>query len=322
MSARDNRSRSTVTMVSTLAGVALLLATVVALVAGCQGGARQDLPGSQVRDSAGIQIVENSRPADDSRLAWRIGPAPSLSIGEVSGEEAYMLHQANNGLVLPDGRIVIGNAGTNEIRVFNASGVHEASWGRAGQGPGEFTTLAGLARWPGDSIAAWDARARMIAVFDSEGTLGRSFVLEAEGRPDEPRMALDGGTVLGRSVDSGATGPGYRRQQISYALRDSDGNRSVSLGVHPGREAFLNMDGPFPVFGLLPFSRSVWEARWGDLIILATDDHYEIRAHDRDTGALARIVRRDYTNRAPTRAEVDEAIDDALERTNLTGEQL
>ncbi len=304
------------------ARLAPLFAVVFHLTSGSATSALQDLPASQVRDSAGIRIVENARPADDSRLPWRIGPEPSVSIGEVTGEEAYLLHGADDAVMLPDGRIVVANTGTSEIRVFDAAGMHQATWGRAGAGPGEFTALAGVASWAGDSIAAWDSRAHTIAVFDSEGTLGRSFVLEADGRPSEPRMALDGGTVLGRSVDSGATGPGYRREQISYELRDADGGVHVSLGVHPGREAFLNMDGPFPVFGLLPFSRTVWEARWGDLIILTPDDHYEIRAHARDTGALARIVRRDYTNRAPTRAEVDEAIDDALDRTNLTGEQL
>ena len=233
-----------------------------------------------------------------------------------------MLHQVSDGFVLPDGRIVIANGGSNEIRVFDASGVHQATWGRAGEGPGEFTALSGVARWPGDSIAAWDSRARTMAVFDAAGVLGRSFVLEADGRPAEPRLVLADGTVLGRSVDSGATGPGYRREQISYELRGADGGVRVPLGAHPGREAYLNMDGPFPVFGLLPFSRALSEAEWGELVILTPDDLYEIRAHDRDTGALARIVRREYSNRAPTRTEVDEAIDAALERTSLTGERL
>ena len=29
------------------------------------------------RDSAGIRIVENTRPPEDSRLGWRIGAGPS-----------------------------------------------------------------------------------------------------------------------------------------------------------------------------------------------------------------------------------------------------
>ncbi len=222
---------------------------------------------------------------------------------------------------LPDGRIVIANAGTNEIRVFDASGVHQATWGRAGEGPGEFTALAGVASWPGDSIVAWDTRALTVAVFDSEGGLGRSFVLEGDGRSNEPRMALSDGTVLGRAVNAGA-GPGYRRENLTYALHDAGGSIRASLGDHRGRESFINMEGRMAVFGLLPFGRSLHEASWGKSVILTPDDQYEIHVHDRTTGALTRIVRREYTNRAPTREEVDEAIDDALGRTSLTGDQL
>ena len=298
-----------------------LFAVVFHLTFDGTASALQDLPASEVRDSAGIRIVENARPADDSRLPWRIGPEPSLSIGEVTGEEAYLLHGADDAVVLPDGRIVVANTGTGEIRVFDGAGVHQATWGRAGGGPGEFTALAGVAMWPGDSIAAWDSRAHTIAVFDWEGVLGRSFVLEAEGRPAEPRMPMRDGTVLGRIVDAGG-GPGYRREKMTQEVRDADGRMLVSLGEHPGRESFINMEGRMAVFGQLPFSRSLHEAPWGDMVVLAPDDHYEIRVHDRSTGELARIVRRDYTNRAPTREEVDRAIDDALERTNLSGDQL
>ena len=303
------------------AGRALPFAILIALASGCREGALPDLPASQVRDSAGIRIVENARPADDSRLPWRIGSEPTVSIGAVTGEDAYLLHQVDKAVTLPDCRMVIANTGTNEIRVFDASGVHLATWGRAGEGPGEFTALAGVASWPGDSIVAWDTRARTVAVFDSEGALGRSFVLEGDDRPNQPRMALSGGTVIGRAVDAGG-GPGYRRENLTYAIHDAEGSTRVSLGDHPGRESFINMEGRMAVFGLLPFSRSLHEASWGQLVILTPDDQYEIRVHDATTGALARIVRREHTNRAPTRDEVDEAIDDALGRTSLTGDQL
>ena len=312
---------STRTMVSAPTRAAPLVAVVFQLAAGGQASALQNLPASQVRDSAGIRIVENVRPADDSRLAWRIGPEPAVSIGEVTGEEAYLLHRADAAAMLPDGRIVVANTGTGEIRVFDAAGVHQATWGREGEGPGEFTALAGVASWPGDSIVAWDTRARTIAVFDSDGALGRSFVLEAEDRAAEPRMPMRDGTVLGRIVDAGG-GPGYRREKITHEVRDADGRMLVSLGEHPGRESFINMEGRMAVFGQLPFSRSLHEASWGDMVVLAPDDHYEIRVHDRTTGELVSIVRREYTNRPPTREEVDRAIDDALERTNLSGDQL
>ena len=231
-----------------------------------------------------------------------------------------MLHRANDAATLPDGRIVVANTGTNELRVFDAAGVHLATWGRAGEGPGEFTALAGVAAWPGDSIAAWDARSRAISLFDSDGTLGRSFVLESDDRPDEPRLLLPDGTVLGSA--SRGSGEGYTRAEVTYQLRDGRGGVQLSFGDHPGQESFMSTAGPFPTFGYLPFGRTLSEARWGDLVVIASNDLYEIRAYDRSDGSLARIVRRDYANRAPTRAEVDEAVDDALARTNLSGQQL
>lgn len=299
----------------------MLLAILAGTAIACEDATLPQTPASETRDSAGIRIVENARPVDDSRLPWRIGPEPTVSIGDVVGEEAYMLHEVAAAVTLPDGRIVLANTGTSEIRVFDASGMHQTTWGRAGEGPGEFTALAGVASWPGDSIVAWDTRARSIAVFDSDGTLGRSFVLEAGGRPNQPRMVLSDGTVVGRAVDSGG-GPGYRREKFTYTLHDAEGSMRVSLGDHPGQESFINMEGRMAVFGLLPFSRSLREASWGEMVILAPDDHYEFRAHDRATGVLTHIVRRDYTNRAPTRDEVDQAIDDALGRTSLTVDRL
>ena len=299
--------------------IGLLLATVAAATA-CQNGSLPDAPASETRDSAGVRIVDNARPADDARLPWRIGPDPVVSIGEVSGDEAYMLHRANDAATLPDGRIVVANTGTNELRVFDAAGVHLATWGRAGEGPGEFTALAGVAAWPGDSIAAWDARSRAISLFDSDGTLGRSFVLESDDRPDEPRLVPGDGTVLGSA--SRGSGEGYTRAEVTYELRDGRGGVQLSFGDHPGQESFMSTAGPFPTFGYLPFGRTLSEAPWGNLVVIASNDLYEIRVYDRSDGSLARIVRRDYANRAPTRAEVDEAIDDALARTNLSGQQL
>lgn len=68
---------------------------VVFLVVLGTGAAPQDLEGTQrlrftVRDSAGVEIVDNERPPDGSRLGWRIGPAPSVSIGRVEGEDPYL----------------------------------------------------------------------------------------------------------------------------------------------------------------------------------------------------------------------------------------
>lgn len=296
----------------------LVLATVAASF---QEGITPDGAAGQSRDSAGVRIVENVRPADDSRLPWRVGQEPSVSIGAAVGDEAYLLHQVSDAIVLPDGRIVVANSGTNELRVFDGAGVHLATWGREGEGPGEFMGLTAVDAWPGDSLVAWESRSRAVSVFDSAGMFGRSFVLESgSDRPLEPRAVLGDGSILGRTGE--VTGEGYRRSRETYQLRRTDTAPPVDLGTHAGRESYLAFMNGMPTLGNLPFGRSLWEEEWGELVIITPDDEYEVRAYDRTTGALARIVRREYENRPPTREEVDEALEAALERAGLTGQRL
>lgn len=317
------------------ARVAALPLAMAAVATHVHEGVAQDGFDGQSRDSAGIRIVENVRPDDDSRLPWRIGQEPSVSIGAVAGDEAYLLHRVNDAVVLPDGRIVVANSGTNELRVFDGAGVHLATWGREGEGPGEFMDLIGVDTWPGDSLVAWESPRGAISVFDSRGTFGRSFVLESGARPAptprgttrsrrdrplEPRAVLGDGSILGRAGE--VTGEGYRRSRETYRLRQPGTAPPVEFGTHPGGESYLALMNGMPVLGNLPFGRSLWEAEWGELVIITPDDHYEIRAYERTTGALARIVRREYENRAPTREEVGEALEAALERAGLTGQRL
>ena len=285
-----------------------------------QAGCLAKASAQATRDSAGIRIIENARPADDARLPWRIGSEPAVSIGEVFGAEAYLLHQANDATILTDGRIVIANTGSYEIRVFDAAGVHLTTWGREGEGPGEFTGLSGVEPWPGDSVVAWNNSTWVISVFDAEGVLGRSFTLDSEAGALEPRAVLKDGSILGRTGE--VVGGECRRSRETYELRRGEGASPVGFGTHPGQEFSVGLVEGIAVRGLLPFGRSPWEAQWGGRVILTTDDNYEIRAYDPSTGALARIVRREYEDRAPTREEIEEALEDALKRAGLIGKFL
>ena len=127
---------------------------VEALVVMCAVACQEERQGSTgplsvTTDSAGIEIVENARPPDDSRLGWRIGPEPTVSIGEVEGEDPYLLHDVSDAMMLGDGRIVVVNSGTSELRVFNGSGMHVSTWGGEGEGPGEFSWLRAVEPGPG-----------------------------------------------------------------------------------------------------------------------------------------------------------------------------
>ncbi len=275
----------------------LPLATAVACA---PGDAPPTLFATEVRDSAGITIVENARPPDGSRLEWRIGPEPTVSIGVVEGEEPYMLHGAFSSVRLPDGRIVVANLGSQELRVFDSSGSHLATLGGRGEGPGEFTSLVHVARWPGDSIAAWHTAGLGIAVFDSDGRFGRSFALGSSEKAiwlrPRAQAVREVGDVLSITAPEGA-------DTAVVELRDGEGALLSSLGTHRGREVIVTTDERGSRYlRFKAYGRELVAGLWGDHVVASPNDRYEIRAFGAD-GALARIVRRSHELRAPTEAD-------------------
>lgn len=274
----------------------------------CEQG-RQPAPSlrTETRDSAGIRIVENPKPPDGSRLPWSIGAEPIVSIGAVEGEEPYLLDAAMDATRLSDGRIVILNGGTNELRVFDASGVHLESWGGRGEGPGEFRSLWRVGPWPGDSIIAWYAPRNGISVFDGHGNYGRTLELvHDEATPLMQRFRPEDTTRDGSIVT--VHWP-HGADTVVFQLRDGDGRIRSSLGTHPGPEPYLHAEGTdqamlfHKIFGREP----VWTP-WGDLVVVGHTSRYEFRAFGVD-GSLARIVRRDHVPRSPTPDDVEAYIE-------------
>ena len=264
---------------------------------------------SHSHDSAGIRITENASPPEGSRLPWLIGSEPMVSIGELDGEEPYMLHWAGNVARLSDGRIMVENSGSSEVRMFDASGSHLVSWGGEGEGPGEFMPLTRAAPWPGDSIVAWYSSGRGISVFDSDGTYGRSFVLRSDEaevwrRPRPIAVRADATILAIRDPEDADT--------AVVEIWDADGALSASLGTHPHREVIVttNEQG-FRELMLTAYGRELVTGQWGDLVVASHTSRYEIRAF-RDDGTLARIVRREHVLRAPTEEDRKSYIDEQL----------
>ena len=253
---------------------------------------------AQVRDSAGIRILENPRPPDGSRLAWRIGPEPEVSIGERDDEEPYLLSSVTGAMRLPDGRIVVANRSTNDLRFFDALGTHLSTRGGSGEGPGEFQNLQGIRSWPGDSIAAWYGFRAAVSVFDSEGNHGRSFTMadhgETRGFLWRPMATTGDGRVLAR----------WSREEedtVMVQFRDGEGQVQSSLGTHAGLEPHISPDGY--LFGKV-FERARVLELWGGLVVIGTTSRYELKAFTHD-GTLARVVRLEHEPRPVTDSDVD-----------------
>lgn len=263
-----------------------------------------------VEDSAGVTIVTNDPPAPVSRLPWQFSAQPFLSIGSIDSGEADQLFRVTDATRLPDGRIVIANAGSNELRVFNADGSHAGTWGGRGEGPGEFTSFSptAVARWPGDSIAAPNPWGTRLSLFDRDGNHGRDVPLDpsllnvVDLLPDGMIFTSGSGGMHREMTGSS----GLVRSRADWAVLAVDGTLHASLGVFPGSEfwAVFGEDGSIAGGRPHPFGRGTLGAVWGDLVAIGVQDSYEIRAFAAD-GTLVRIVRRAGDLGQPTRADQD-----------------
>ncbi len=268
---------------------------------------------TRIRDSAGIRIVENQTPPQDSRLDWRIGPQATVTIGNVDGEDPYLLSGAVDATRLSDGRIVVANRSTNELRVFDDRGAHVATWGGTGEGPGEFTELSRVDRWPADSIVAWFAARLGISVLASDGGFGRTFTMANDGRVIHGRplwifftpesVARDGSVLSALAFPNEDT--------LVVELRDGEGRTTASFGTHPSWEPHrVTLDGRNSSHQKI-FGRQPVYGIWGDRIVIGATDRYELKAFRADA-SLERIVRRAHVLRAPTPADVAAYIDQAV----------
>ncbi|MDE2795436.1 MAG: 6-bladed beta-propeller [Gemmatimonadota bacterium] len=114
-----------------------------------------------------------------------------------------------------DGRIYVADSQASEIRVFSPEGECVGTFGRSGEGPGEFSLLAGIAWQPPGFLWTIDSVAERLTVFDSLGTVLATHPMRLGPAAAHPwPMWVDGGGslhfwVLGfdRIVKYG-TGPG------------------------------------------------------------------------------------------------------------------
>lgn len=98
-------------------------------------------------------------------MEWSLSPAPSLVIGDAAspGHELFRVAGATR---LRDGRLIVLNAGTNEIRSFSPSGALIRASGREGEGPGEYERLRAIRRDGSAGLWVYDSAAGRVTHLD------------------------------------------------------------------------------------------------------------------------------------------------------------
>ncbi len=185
--------------IARIAGIALALAG-----AGCEAAPDSEAPagaeaaGVRVRDSAGVLIVENPRPADGpSPRGELVQPARRVFGTDTEGPELFGGVSAR---LHPNGSLWISELQTQEIRVFDpGSGAHLFTIGGKGDGPGEFRQSWSLGFDAQGSAYVYDFRHRRLSVFSESGELRRSHPMPSSlGFGPRPDHVTRAGTLLGR----------------------------------------------------------------------------------------------------------------------------
>jgi hypothetical protein len=101
-------------------------------------------------------LFAQPRPAE-----WKLDATPRVTIGGDGSKNTEFLH-VRNALRLADGRIIVANNATSELRIFDAKGAYLGAFGRKGQGPGEFAYTSWSERF-GDTVIVYDGGLRRIS---------------------------------------------------------------------------------------------------------------------------------------------------------------
>lgn len=286
--------------------IGLLL--LISCAAAC--GERPSANDVEVVDSAGVRIVTNFS-ADVPE--WRLTSDPTLDLGTIEDgpEQFFRVADARQ---LSDGGVVVTNGGSGEVRVFSADGEHRLSFGRSGEGPGEFGVPTGVWLLADDSITVWDPRQRRFSVFGPGGVFARVVPLQVPVLNPEPLVVLpDGRMILAGPVFDLSDGESFRSMYSDFVLADAFGALLDSLPRQPygqlGRLGDTGLVGS-PLFGSRASSAGDAEGYW-----VGSGQREEVLRHD-VRGTLEMVVRWPPEDRTVRAADADGALQAALDRAS------
>jgi len=264
-----------------------------------------------VTDSAGVRIVAYDGNLLPDVPEWSVAEHPFVDIGGADAEGAYALFHVCGVSRRSTGDLVIANAGSHEIRVFDSTGTHRATVGRMGEGPGEFVILTTARAVAGDSIVAFDGRLGRVTVFDPDLGIARTFRVGAIG------YVLDvfpDGSLLASRPELDDLHPGVLRPWMTLIYVSTTGARGDTIGRFSGDELFYKEANQY--VENWAFGKRLVTAVADTLAYVGTGDTFQLEGFGRD-GTLRLIVR----VASPAERVTDEAFDRLMaQRLDVSGD--
>lgn len=156
-----------------------------------------------------------------------------LTLGVVSGDPVQEFHMIADVDLIGDSIVAVASTHSLDLRLFDHQGRFLRSWGRKGDGPGEFRVIStvGGVHIARDSIWVVDPYLSRVSVFSVEGTLGRTIDLASFGlgRVVVDAVLPDGNLLLRRSASNMRNVKGWQNAEVEFVR--TVGSSTVSLGT-------------------------------------------------------------------------------------------
>lgn len=263
-----------------------------------------------MRDSAGIEIVENYYPEYPPERFWRMDLQPEIVLGAsdrwLAGDSAHLIWRVSGLARLEDGRVAVLSRSNRQLYVFEPTGELSRVMGREGRGPGEFGGPAELQYLPPDTLVVWDSWFGPVSYFDTDGDhirtravdLGRVIAGANRVTAESRRIPLVDGSfvtiVVQEDVPFRPSAGTVFRPSLEVVRVDQE-YAARSLGVWKGREVVamdMRVEGwpeSWPLYTFLDLFLAVGANPTAIYIAEGTKDEIQQFSFD---GRLVRIIRR------------------------------
>ena len=267
-----------------LVGVSFLVA------AACEGAPSAERPATRVDTIAGVVHIDHRGSAPPWRLEriaqiGRLGGPDSVPGPDEFGRVVWVALDAR-------GRVYVADARAYGIRVFDSAGAHVRSFGRRGEGPGEFMSLQAIG-FLGDTLVAVDGGNARLALLDTAGVqLGQWRYGRYSGSGTEWLRRLGDDTL---AVLTFVRGAGRLARAHVRVTRSGPGDTVMAL-PEPERVAARGMDcegagGAIHIYSTPLAPRHISSLAPGGGFVAAWSDVYRI-AYLTPGGDTARVVER------------------------------
>lgn len=227
---------------------------------------------------------------------------PLLTLGR-NGDERFQFFRIRSVGALPDGRIVVADGGSSELRYYTPGGDFIQAVGGEGEGPGEFQSLGSVRYLRGDTVLVDDNRLMRATLFAGDARLIETvnYGMQVTPLQEGQGICVSRGYFLGlfdmRYVafwTDGCLDPqgreGLRGVSAELMVLDLESSDARSLGrFEVGQALETNSDVPVERFLPVPHSPSIGSRALPGGVVSTADDDKLIRVYDPRDGLRVEI---------------------------------